>query len=182
VRLPGTTLAQNDSGVGIKNGINAFGKKNFIGTFAVPFAVVNDFGLLASLSPREKRVCFEYQTGFKYKDTGRTLYLADFDVEKRAITNAKPFANEKAQWALDCAQGEHALEQPDFIVAAGEVEIAPGVLDVVLGVERPGPDVEERADGGGARRREGVQVDPRIVRNGVWPPTLRAATSTSTRA
>jgi len=54
-------------------------------------------GLLdrVSVSPSEKRVCFEYQTGFSYKDTGRTLYIADFDAKKRTITNAKPFANEE---------------------------------------------------------------------------------------
>ena len=55
IRVPSTTLSQDDSGIGVKNGINAFGKKNFIGTFAPPFAVVNDFQLLASLSPRDKR-------------------------------------------------------------------------------------------------------------------------------
>jgi 3-dehydroquinate synthase len=55
VRIPTTTLSQADSGVGVKNGINAFGKKNFIGAFAPPYAVVNDFQLLASLSPRDKR-------------------------------------------------------------------------------------------------------------------------------
>jgi 3-dehydroquinate synthase len=55
IRIPTTTLSQADSGVGVKNGINAFGKKNFIGTFAPPFAVINDFQLLASLSPRDKR-------------------------------------------------------------------------------------------------------------------------------
>lgn len=55
VRIPTTTLSQADSGVGVKNGINAFGKKNFIGTFAPPHAVINDFQLLASLSPRDKR-------------------------------------------------------------------------------------------------------------------------------
>jgi len=55
VRVPTTTLSQDDSGVGVKNGMNAFGKKNFIGTFAVPWAVINDFELLASLSPRDKR-------------------------------------------------------------------------------------------------------------------------------
>ena len=43
IRIPTTTLSQDDSGVGVKNGINAFGKKNFIGTFAPPFAVINDF-------------------------------------------------------------------------------------------------------------------------------------------
>lgn len=46
VRFPTTTLSQDDSGVGVKNGINAFGKKNWIGSFAVPYAVVNDFQFL----------------------------------------------------------------------------------------------------------------------------------------
>jgi len=55
VRIPTTTLSQDDSGVGVKNGINAFGKKNFIGAFAPPFAVINDFDLLASLPDRDKR-------------------------------------------------------------------------------------------------------------------------------
>ena len=55
VRIPTTTLSQADSGIGVKNAINAFGKKNFIGTFAPPFAVVNDFNLLATLEPRDKR-------------------------------------------------------------------------------------------------------------------------------
>jgi 3-dehydroquinate synthase len=55
IRIPTTTLSQADSGVGVKNGINAFGKKNFIGAFAPPFAVINDFQLLNSLSPRDKR-------------------------------------------------------------------------------------------------------------------------------
>jgi 3-dehydroquinate synthase len=55
VRIPTTTLSQADSGVGVKNGINAFGKKNFIGAFAPPHAVINDFNLLATLEPRDKR-------------------------------------------------------------------------------------------------------------------------------
>ena len=55
VRIPTTTLSQADSGVGVKNGLNAFGQKNFIGTFAPPFAVINDFNLLATLAPRDKR-------------------------------------------------------------------------------------------------------------------------------
>jgi 3-dehydroquinate synthase len=55
IRIPTTTLSQDDSGVGVKNGINGFGKKNFIGAFAPPFAVINDFDLLASLPERDKR-------------------------------------------------------------------------------------------------------------------------------
>ena len=55
IRVPTTTLSQADGGVGVKNGINAFGKKNFIGTFAPPFAVINDGDFLAPLPPAEKR-------------------------------------------------------------------------------------------------------------------------------
>lgn len=52
IRMPTTTLSQNDAGVGVKNGINAFGRKNFIGTFAPPFAIINDFDFLDTLPPR----------------------------------------------------------------------------------------------------------------------------------
>ena len=45
IRCPTTVLAQDDSGVGVKNAINAFGFKNLLGTFAPPFAVINDFGI-----------------------------------------------------------------------------------------------------------------------------------------
>ncbi len=48
-----------------------------------------------SISPSETKVCFEYQKGFRYKDTGRTLFIADFDAKKPSITNAVPFANEE---------------------------------------------------------------------------------------
>lgn len=53
IRLPTTTLAQGDSGVGVKNAINYFGKKNWVGTFSVPWAVINDTSLLESLSDRD---------------------------------------------------------------------------------------------------------------------------------
>ena len=55
VRMPSTALAQNDAGVGVKNGVNAFGRKNFLGSFAPPYAVVNDHALLATLPAREAR-------------------------------------------------------------------------------------------------------------------------------
>jgi 3-dehydroquinate synthase len=53
IRLPTTVLAQGDGAVGVKNGVNAFGKKNFLGTFAPPFAVIDDFDFLQTLPPRE---------------------------------------------------------------------------------------------------------------------------------
>ncbi len=55
VRIPTTVLAQNDAGVGVKTSVNAFGAKNFLGTFAPPFAVVNDVELLATLPLRDVR-------------------------------------------------------------------------------------------------------------------------------
>lgn len=55
IRIPTTVLAQNDSGIGVKNGINAFGKKNFLGSFAPPYAVLNDFDFLTTLSDRDWR-------------------------------------------------------------------------------------------------------------------------------
>lgn len=54
IRVPTTVLSQNDSGVGVKNGVNLQGVKNFIGTFAPPFAVLNDSDLINDLPPREK--------------------------------------------------------------------------------------------------------------------------------
>lgn len=53
IRLPSTVLAQADSGVGVKNAINYFQKKNWIGSFAVPWAVINDAALLETLPERD---------------------------------------------------------------------------------------------------------------------------------
>lgn len=53
IRVPTTVLAQDDSGVGVKNAVNFAGTKNLLGTFAPPFAVLNDFDFLATLPDRE---------------------------------------------------------------------------------------------------------------------------------
>ncbi len=55
IRIPTTVLAQDDSAVGVKNGINAYGKKNFLGTFAPPHAVINDSAFLPTLDDRDWR-------------------------------------------------------------------------------------------------------------------------------
>jgi 3-dehydroquinate synthase len=54
VRFPTTVLAQGDSGIAVKNSVNLFGKKNFIGTFVPPFAVINDVLALETLPLRDK--------------------------------------------------------------------------------------------------------------------------------
>lgn len=53
IRVPTTVLSQNDSGVGVKNGINFFGVKNYFGTFTPPYAVINDFDFLKTLDTRD---------------------------------------------------------------------------------------------------------------------------------
>jgi len=55
IRIPTTVLAQNDSGVGVKNGVNAFGFKNMLGTFVPPVAVINDSAFIDVLPGRDKR-------------------------------------------------------------------------------------------------------------------------------
>ena len=55
VRMPTTVLGQNDAGIGVKNGINFLGRKNFLGSFAPPFAVINDFDFLRTLPARDLR-------------------------------------------------------------------------------------------------------------------------------
>ena len=95
IRLPSTVLAQADSGVGVKNAINYFAKKNWVGTFAVPWAVINDASLLATLPDRD------YVSGFSeavkvslLKDAKEFDWLCDHagtirgrdrDATKRAI-------------------------------------------------------------------------------------------------
>lgn len=55
IRIPTTVLAQNDAAIGVKNGINSYGKKNYLGTFAPPYAVINDSAFLKTLSDRDWR-------------------------------------------------------------------------------------------------------------------------------
>jgi 3-dehydroquinate synthase len=89
IRVPTTTLSQADGGVGVKNAINAFGKKNFIGTFSPPFAVINDSDFLDRLSPVERRaglieaikVALIRDTGFFDELEQSADHLALFDRE-----------------------------------------------------------------------------------------------------
>ncbi len=83
IRMPSTTLGQADAGVGVKNGINTFGKKNFTGAFAVPAAVVNDLRLLASLDlPRRREGLVEAVKVAVLKDPA---FLAALEAEAPAL-------------------------------------------------------------------------------------------------
>lgn len=53
IRIPTTVLSQNDAAVGVKNSVNIFGKKNFLGTFMPPQAIINDSDFLKTLEQRD---------------------------------------------------------------------------------------------------------------------------------
>lgn len=93
IRIPTTTLSQADSGVGVKNGINAFGKKNFIGSFAPPYAVINDFQLLDSLSPRDKRA--GYVEAVKVALIRDRQFFESLEQDAKALRDFEPEAMQK---------------------------------------------------------------------------------------
>src|SRR5690606_30761978 len=72
IRIPTTVLSQNDSGVGVKNGINYFNKKNFFGTFAPPVAVFNDSSFRTTLSDEA------WRSGNSAEDKGEQIKHATF--------------------------------------------------------------------------------------------------------
>jgi len=55
IQLPTTLLAQVDSSIGGKVGVNFGGKKNMVGSFYQPSAIISDVALLKSLPPAEMR-------------------------------------------------------------------------------------------------------------------------------
>jgi 3-dehydroquinate synthase len=154
VRIPTTTLAQADSGVGVKNGINAFGKKNFIGTFAPPHAVINDFNLLATLTPNDKRAgyveavkvaCIRDKNFFEeIERDAEKLAAFDATAVKRLVhrcaelhlnhisSGGDPFETGSAR-PLDFGHwAAHKLEQiSDFQIHHGEAVAIGMALDVI---------------------------------------------------
>jgi 3-dehydroquinate synthase len=104
VRLPSSTLGQGDSGVGVKNGVNLFRKKNWLGSFAVPWAVVNDTRLLESLRDRD------FASGFSecvkvalLKDAGMldTLCTTAGRIRRREMADALPIIRRSALLHLE---------------------------------------------------------------------------------
>ncbi|NQZ71338.1 MAG: 3-dehydroquinate synthase [Lentisphaeria bacterium] len=83
LRIPTTVLSQNDSGVGVKNGINRFGIKNFYGVFSPPGGVINDFNFLQSLPDRD------WRSGLA--EAFKVAIIKDADFLKYLIDNAGNF-------------------------------------------------------------------------------------------
>lgn len=85
IRIPTTVLSQNDSGVGVKNGVNFLGKKNFLGTFSPPVAVFNDSFFLTSLSDRD------WRSGIS--EAVKVALIKDLPFFEWLETNAEAMAN-----------------------------------------------------------------------------------------
>lgn len=100
VRFPTTTLSQGDSGVGVKNGINAFGKKNFLGTFEVPLAVINDFRFLTTLTDADWRCGFSeaVKVGLiKDRDFFETICTKISAINNRSLEESAPILQKSAE-------------------------------------------------------------------------------------
>lgn len=100
IRIPTTVLSQNDSGIGVKNGINYFGKKNFLGTFAPPVAVINDFDFLNTLNDRDWRAGISEAIKVSLIKDAAFFEFLENAAPKLAARNPKPMA----RLIYDCAR------------------------------------------------------------------------------
>ena len=105
IRMPSTTLAQNDAGIGVKNSVNAYGRKNFLGTFAPPYAVINDFELLRTLPARELRAGFA--EAVKVAAIKDAEFLSWMHRERKALGAFQPEAVEQLITRCAKAHIEH---------------------------------------------------------------------------
>jgi 3-dehydroquinate synthase len=165
IRFPTTTLAQADSGVGVKNAVNAFGKKNWKGTFAVPWGVVNDSSLLECLSDRDFRSGFSEALKvslLKSESAFEELYNAATEISQRDMLKSlkvihssvmmhlhhitqggDPFEANEAR-PLDFGHwSAHKLESRcDYQIRHGEAVAIGVALDVVYSSLAHGLDTE----------------------------------------
>ena len=111
VRLPTTTLAQDDSGIGVKNAVNIFEKKNWKGTFAVPWVVINDARLLERLPDRD------FRNGFS--EAVKVSLLRDPAFFKELCDNAADIADRDMAAALSAIE-QSALWHLRHITEGGD--------------------------------------------------------------
>lgn len=155
IRVPTTTLSQGDSGVAVKNAINALGRKNLVGTFSVPWGVINDPQFLRTLTDRDwigglseaVKVAL-LKDGRLFRDlelmgpniAGRNLAAMSNVVRRSAdlhlshiVTGGDPFEVRNAR-PLDLGHwSAHKLEQAsEFQLRHGEAVAIGVALDAVL--------------------------------------------------
>ena len=127
IRLPTTTLAQADSGVGVKNSVNLFAKKNWLGTFAVPWGVINDAKLLATLPDRDFRCGFSEAikvTVLKDREAFEEVCRLAPRIGQRDMTAALPVIRRSAQ--LHLQHITHAQLMQEIRIASRDHPLAVG--------------------------------------------------------
>lgn len=157
IRFPTTTLSQGDGGVGVKNGVNFLEKKNWVGSFSVPFAVINDFSFLDSLPVRERRhgiieavkVALIRDAAFYHEIESRADELAELKpamlehvVQRSAELHVEHIATSGDPFELGSARpldfghwAAHKLEQVShFAVAHGEAVAIGIAVDLLYSV------------------------------------------------
>lgn len=158
IRIPTTVLAQNDAAVGVKNGVNILGKKNFLGTFEPPYAIINDSGFLTSLEQRDwisgiaeavKVALIKDKDFYEFiKDQTQSLKDRDMEVMKQLIyrcadlhmrhiaKNGDPFERGSSR-PLDFGHwSAHKLEHiSGYSIRHGEAVAKGMALDIVYAAE-----------------------------------------------
>lgn len=99
IRMPTTVLGQNDAGVGVKNAINYQGRKNFLGTFSPPYAVINNYSFIESLPVKEKRAGIA--EAIKVALIKDAAFFDFLSTNKQALKEFEPSAMKKM--IKDCA-------------------------------------------------------------------------------
>jgi 3-dehydroquinate synthase len=94
IRVPTTVLSQNDSGIGVKNGINFFGKKNFLGAFDPPYAVINDAHFLLTLDDRDWRAGISEAIKVALIKDARFFAQLEAEAEAVAARNMEPMQDQ----------------------------------------------------------------------------------------
>jgi 3-dehydroquinate synthase len=181
VRMPTTVLGQNDAGVGVKNGVNFLGGKNAIGTFAPPFAVLNDFDFLLTLPDRDwlcgvaeafKVSIIRDRAFFSELLAQAEKYPArDFDAMQKLVircaeihlehirTNGDPFEYGRAR-PLDFGHwSAHKLElMSGFAISHGEAVASGVLLDSIYAAKKSWITAGELAQIRDGFRRSGFRI------------------------
>ena len=109
IQIPTTLLAQVDSSVGGKTGINTPQGKNLIGAFHQPRLVLADIGALASLPPREMRA--GYAEVVKYGLIADADFFAWLEANGPAVIEGDPEACRHA--VLTSCRAKASIVQAD---------------------------------------------------------------------
>jgi 3-dehydroquinate synthase len=109
VQIPTTLLAQVDSAIGGKTGINARHGKNLVGAFHQPRLVLADISVLASLPPRQLRA--GYAEVVKYGLIDRPDFFSWLEAHGPEVLAGDPAAQQRA--VLESCRAKAAVVAAD---------------------------------------------------------------------